>query len=120
MSAFNDIPGSELYIFPSQSPSPNATAVDDPAGQVPQAFAYSFSQVQPTPLSGGSIKFADSTVFPIAQTIAVAEVSVAPGGMRELHVSSSLGDWITNMLTTCCSGTLPRTSGLTSSRVRVV
>ena len=82
MSAFNDIPASELYIFPSQSPSPNATAVQDPAGQVPQSFGYSFSQITPAQLSGGTIKFADSTVFPIAQTIAVAEVTVEPGAMR--------------------------------------
>ena len=84
MSAFDNIPGSELYIFPSASPSPDATAVEDAAGQVPQPYAYEFSKAPATPLSGGSIKFADSTVFPIAQTIAVAEVTVEPGAMRSV------------------------------------
>ena len=82
ISAFDKIPGEELYIFPSQSPSPNATAVEDPNGQVPQSYAYFLSQVTPTPLSGGSVKFVDSTVFPIAQQVAVAEVFVEPGAMR--------------------------------------
>ena len=87
MTAFSDIPGSELYIFPAQSPSPNAVPVQDAAGQVPQAYAYEFSQVAATPCSGGSIKVADASVFPIAQQIAMAEVTIEPGAMRELHVS---------------------------------
>ena len=107
MTAFNEIPGSELYIFPSgettsshefsprysptrtESPSPEAVAVTNPQGQVPSPFTYSFSNVTAMPLSGGSAKIADSTVFPISTQIAVAEVTVAPGAMRELHVSVS-------------------------------
>jgi oxalate decarboxylase/phosphoglucose isomerase-like protein (cupin superfamily) len=42
-----------------------------------------------TTLPGGSVKIADSTIFNISKQIAVAEVTVNPGGMRELHVSSS-------------------------------
>ena len=90
ISAFDNIPGSELYIFPSESPSPNATAVEDPNGQVPESYAYYFSQIEPTPLSGGTIKFADSSVFPIAQGVAVAEVTVEPGAMRLVSLSLSL------------------------------
>ena len=89
ISAFNDIPSSELYIFPSESPSPNATAAEDPNGQVASPYSYSFSQVTPTPLSGGTIKFADSSVFPIAQQVAVAEVTVEPGAMRFVSIYDS-------------------------------
>ena len=115
MTAFSDIPGSELYIFPAQSPSPNAVPVQDAAGQVPQAYAYEFSQVAATPCSGGSIKVADASVFPIAQQIAMAEVIIEPGAMRELHVSprNSLAQPV---LTFIYSGTPPRTSGAISSR----
>lgn len=81
-SAFDHIPGSELYIFPAEAPSPNATAVDDPQGQVPSSYTYSFSQTALTPLAGGSVRIADSTVFPIATGIAVAELTVEPGAMR--------------------------------------
>lgn len=86
ISTFNNVPGSELYIFPGQSPSENATAVEDPAGQVPQSYSYGFSKVTPTPLSGGSIKMADSSVFPVSQAIAVAEVTVVPGAMRFVYL----------------------------------
>ena len=116
MTAFDNIPGSELYIFPAASPSPNAVAVEDPAGQIPSPFAYELSKVAPIPLSGGSMKVADASVFPIAQQISMAEIIIEPGAMRELHVrakrrpASMLADNPTT------SGTPPRTSGVTSSR----
>ena len=40
--------------------------------------------------TGGSIKVVDSRTFNISQTIAMAEVTVVPGGMRELHVGTTL------------------------------
>ena len=36
--------------------------------------------------TGGNVKVADSTIFKAAKSIAVAEVTVEPGAMRELHV----------------------------------
>lgn len=50
-----------------------------------------------TPLSGGSVKIVDSTNFPVSTEIAVAEVTVEPGAMRELHVSIN---FITEVTTT--------------------
>lgn len=35
------------------------------------------------------MKVVDSRTFNISQTIAMAEVTVVPGGMRELHVCTS-------------------------------
>lgn len=32
------------------------------------------------------MKIADSTTFKVAKTIAVAEITVVPGALRELHV----------------------------------
>jgi hypothetical protein len=40
--------------------------------------------------TGGSVKVVDSRTFNISQTISMAEVTVVPGGMRELHVRSIL------------------------------
>lgn len=40
-----------------------------------------------TQTPGGSLKYADSTKFNVSTQIAVGEVHVAPGAMRELHVS---------------------------------
>ena len=50
-------------------------------------FVYHFSQVNTTPLDGGSVKVVDSTTFAVSTAIAAAEVTVEPGAMRELHVS---------------------------------
>ncbi|KZT58050.1 oxalate oxidase [Calocera cornea HHB12733] len=94
ISLFDHIPAQELYIFPSVVPPPLAqTAVDDPNGNVPDAFSYAFSQVPATPLRGGSVKIADSRTFKIATNIIVAEVTINPGAMRELHWHPTQPEW---------------------------
>ena len=50
---------------------------------------FPLSQVKATALDGGSVKVVDSTTFTVSTAIAVAEVTVEPGAMRELHVSPS-------------------------------
>ena len=102
-SAFDHIPSHELYIFPagafvrryplcvrtylsSVEPPTTSTPVEDPLGQVPNPFSYPLSKVTPTSLAGGTIKIADSRTFKVAEDIAVADVTVVPGAMRELHV----------------------------------
>ena len=82
ISAFDHIPASELYIFPSAPPPEDATAVESPQGQVPEPFTFALSQMKATELAGGSVKIVDSSMFKISKTIAVAEVIVNPGAMR--------------------------------------
>ncbi|KAG9316071.1 RmlC-like cupin domain-containing protein [Chiua virens] len=82
ISAFNNIPDRELYIFPALPPT-TSEAPSDPAGQVPNPFTYPLSQVPGIPLSGGSVKIVDSTTFTASTTIAAAEVIVEPGAMRQ-------------------------------------
>jgi oxalate decarboxylase/phosphoglucose isomerase-like protein (cupin superfamily) len=48
-------------------------------------FALSKMPAKKTP--GGSVKIVDSSTFKVSKTIAVAEVTIEPGHMRELHVS---------------------------------
>lgn len=82
----------ELWVLIYSLDPPSKTdPVEDPQGQVPEPFAFNFSQVQPTQYSGGTAKIADSTTFKVASQVAVAEVTVEPGAMRELHVS--IGIW---------------------------
>ena len=47
----------------------------------------------PMQYSGGTAKIADSTVFGVSTQVAVAEVEVYPGGMRELHWHPSEDEW---------------------------
>ncbi|KAL4248701.1 RmlC-like cupin domain superfamily protein [Abortiporus biennis] len=92
ISAWNDIPGQELYIFPSEPPTTDVPP-SDPQGQVPQPFAFNFSGVAPTQYSGGTAKIADSTTFSVSTEVAVAEITVEPGAMRELHWHPSQDEW---------------------------
>lgn len=59
-------------------------------GIVPTPYTYHLSKAPATPLSGGSIKIFDPSVFEIATTIVGAIVTVEPGAMRELHVREPL------------------------------
>ncbi|KAH9928870.1 oxalate decarboxylase [Fomitopsis serialis] len=93
LAAWNDIPGEQLYIFPGESPSPDATAPEDPQGQVPNPYIYKLSQTNATQLAGGALKIADSRNFTVSTTIALAEVWVEPGGMRELHWHPTEDEW---------------------------
>ena len=47
----------------------------------------------PTQYSGGTAKIADSTVFNVSTQIAVAEVTVEPGAMREMHWHPTENEW---------------------------
>jgi oxalate decarboxylase/phosphoglucose isomerase-like protein (cupin superfamily) len=61
-------------------------APSDPQGQVPDPFSYPLSKVNATKLNGGTAKIVDSTTFKVSTRIAVADVTVEPGALRELHV----------------------------------
>jgi len=93
MSAFDHIPSEQLYIFPSDPPSPDAVAVQDAEGRIPLPLTYKFSEVPATPLQGGTIKIADTLNFKISQAISVSELTVEPGGMRELHWHPDQDEW---------------------------
>jgi oxalate decarboxylase family bicupin protein len=92
-AAFAHVPSKELYIFPAPAPSGGPAPPEDPYGTVPSPFAYAFGSVAPTPLAGGSVKIADSRVFPVATQVAVAEVVVEPGAIRELHWHPTQDEW---------------------------
>ncbi|PSR78597.1 hypothetical protein PHLCEN_2v7344 [Hermanssonia centrifuga] len=93
ISAFNDIPGQQLYIFPGSAPGPDSDVPTSPQGSVPSPFTFKMSQMKATQLSGGSVKVVDSRTFPISTTTAAAEVTVQPGAMRELHWHPTQDEW---------------------------
>ncbi|CAL1699617.1 unnamed protein product [Somion occarium] len=92
-AAFDHIPGRELYIFPGVPPADNAQPPVSPEGSPPEPFTYEFSKIQPTIHSGGTVKIADSTTFKASKTIAVAEITVEPGAIRELHWHPTQDEW---------------------------
>jgi len=92
ISAFDKLPGEELYIFPGVPPADNQQIPTSPQGTVPEPFSFAFSNVPVTQYEGGSVKIADSRLFKIS-TLAVAEVTVEPGAMRELHWHPTQDEW---------------------------
>jgi oxalate decarboxylase/phosphoglucose isomerase-like protein (cupin superfamily) len=86
-----NMPSRQLYIFPgNNSESLEADlAIVKEAGEVPLPYSFEMSKMNATQKEGGSVKIVDSTIFNVSKTIAVAEVIIEPGAMRELHVSTS-------------------------------
>ncbi|KAL1949387.1 hypothetical protein VTO73DRAFT_8268 [Trametes versicolor] len=92
-SAFDHIPSEQLYIFPGTAPSDSQQAPVSPQGTTSVPYTFDFADMEPTAYAGGSVKIADSRNFKAAKQIAVAEVMVEPGSMRELHWHPSDDEW---------------------------
>lgn len=87
-------PDYQRYIFNGKVPPPLAQdAVRSPAGTAPQAFSYHMLAQDPIKVSGGQVRITDSSIFPVAKTIAAALEEVEPGGMRELHWHPNADEW---------------------------
>jgi oxalate decarboxylase family bicupin protein len=96
VSAFDDLPSGELYIFNGSPPGDiSSQTVTSPAGTLPtnSSYSYHFSQQQPYTVPGGSVKIIDTTTFPTATNFAAALVVIEPGAMRELHWHLTSDEW---------------------------
>lgn len=73
-----------MLAVEGQKPGPIADQdfVEAPNGRTRQSYSYAFSEIEPMQVAGGSIKIADSSNFNVSQTIAAAEITIQPGGMR--------------------------------------
>jgi len=96
MSVFEHIPEEELYIFPTDVPG-NLQDVQNqiqaPNGPATNPFSFAMSKMDATKVPGGTVKIVDSSIFNVSKTIAAAEVTVQPGGMRELHWHPTQPEW---------------------------
>lgn len=93
---FRDIPLHNLWIFSGDEPGDLATDQADAGVEWGSAEPIIFRLSRSTPLhknGGGSIQIADSTNFPLSNTVAAALVTVEPGSMRELHWHPNADEW---------------------------
>ncbi|KAI0694959.1 oxalate decarboxylase [Cytidiella melzeri] len=95
MSSLDELPGRELYIFPAAlaAPGPDSSAPLSPQGTVDEPLTFALSKMSATQLNGGTVKVVDSHTFTVSKTIAMAEVTVEPGAMRELHWHPTQDEW---------------------------
>jgi oxalate decarboxylase len=91
------MPRDELFIF--QAPVPGALSLDQEAaagqtGPSPTDFSFRPKELNPAKkTSGGEAKIIDSSTFTVSTTVAVAIVTIHPGGMRELHWHPNADEW---------------------------
>lgn len=95
--ALGNLPGEELFIFQSQVPGPLAADQKIAAGSLGpslQDFAFRTMKQPPTKITrGGEVRIVDSSTFKVSTTIAMAMVTVHPGGLRELHWHPNSDEW---------------------------
>ena len=93
---WDQLPPTELYIFPSQLPGP---LEDDRRFlgkylETNNKYTFKASSMAPTKkTAGGEVRIIDSSNFPVAQNIASAIVTIKPGGMREMHWHPNVSEW---------------------------
>jgi oxalate decarboxylase len=95
--ALKNVPKQELFIF--QTDVPGSLEADQEAaagtrGKSPQNFAFRTMEMPPTlQTKGGEVRIVDSKKFKASTTVAMAMVTVHPGGMRELHWHPNGDEW---------------------------
>ncbi|CAE6464402.1 unnamed protein product [Rhizoctonia solani] len=94
-SAFDHIPDRQLWMLPSAVPTQSVAEANpiSPAGIAPLPFTFEASKAPATNATGGTVKIVDSRTFNISQTIALGEVTVVPGRIRELHWHPTQPEW---------------------------
>jgi oxalate decarboxylase len=83
----------ELYIFKAAAPGPLNPDEQRGVQPVPQSFSHRMLAQEPIRTRSGTVRIADSGVFPASKNIAAALVEVEPGGLRELHWHPNTDEW---------------------------
>src|ERR1700728_1206087 len=95
--AMKSLPKQELFIFQTAVPGPldaDQKAAAGSLGQSSTDFAFRTMDIPPTKTTkGGEVRIVDSSTFKVSTTVAMAMVTVHPGGMRELHWHPNADEW---------------------------
>ena len=95
--ALKNLPKQELFIF--QTAVPRALEADQKAaagalGKSSRDFAFRTMEMPPTKRTkGGEVRIVDSSTFKASTNVAMAMVTVHPGGLRELHWHPNADEW---------------------------
>jgi oxalate decarboxylase len=95
--ALKSLPKQELFIF--QTAVPGAVEGDQKAaagtlGKSSSDFAFRTMEMPPTKRTkGGEVRIVDSSTFKASTNVAMAMVTVHPGGLRELHWHPNADEW---------------------------
>ncbi len=96
-AALKNLPKNELFIF--QTAVPGSMEADQKAaagalGKSSENFAFRTMQMPPTKRTkSGEVRIVDSNIFKASANVAMAMVTVHPGGLRELHWHPNADEW---------------------------
>ncbi|CAH0058032.1 unnamed protein product [Clonostachys solani] len=92
---FDHLPKEQKYIF--QGTYPDTIDKERPSGSDAKIsdveFTHRFLEQEPLNTTGGTVRIADSTNFPISKTIAAAHVTIDVGALREMHWHPVADEW---------------------------
>ncbi len=95
--ALDGLPRNELFIFQTQVPGSLEADQKTAAGSLgvsPRNFAFRTMEMPPTKRTkGGDVRIVDSSTFKASTTVAMAMVTLRPGGLRELHWHPNADEW---------------------------
>jgi oxalate decarboxylase len=95
--ALRTLPRQELFIFQTTVPGSLEADWKAAAGNLeksPVDFAFRTMEMPPTARTkSGEVRIVDSSIFKVSTTVAMAMVTVHPGGMRELHWHPNADEW---------------------------
>src|SRR5882724_396650 len=96
-SAWKNVPKQELFIFQTDVPGSLESDQKAAAGALkksPTDFAFRTMEMAPTKVTkGGEVRIVDSSKFKASENVAMAMVTVHPGGLRELHWHPNADEW---------------------------
>jgi oxalate decarboxylase len=97
VDAFKNLPKQEVFILKADVPGSlegDQSAAAGQLGKSPTDFAFRTMAIPPTKTTkGGEVRIIDSNTFKVSTTIAMAMVTVRPGGLRELHWHPNADEW---------------------------
>lgn len=95
--SLQNLPKEELFIFQAEPPGrllADRRAAAGSLGSSPVDFVFRADQPAVTKQTrGGNVRIVDSTKFKLSTTVAMALVTVHPGGLRELHWHPNADEW---------------------------
>jgi oxalate decarboxylase len=95
--ALKNLPRQELFIFQTAVPGPLEADQKAAAGKLGMSssdFSFRTMEVPPTVRTkSGEVRIVDSSNFKVSTTVAMAMVTLHPGGLRELHWHPNASEW---------------------------
>jgi oxalate decarboxylase len=94
-SVFDSVPSPFPYILNANGTTATVTGADAGLfGNSSYVYHAKDHKTVPIPGGGGNLTIVDSRNFPISKTLAATIVSLAPGGLRELHWHPNAEEWL--------------------------